>query len=87
MANKHMKGCLFLLVFREMQPEMNNVKYNNNWQKQKNLVSSFGEDEGELRTFTHTVLSEGKWYNTWESELTTPSRTVEGVGTQLRSSV
>ena len=45
MANKYMKKCLCSPAFMEIQYKMSYVKYNNNWQKLKNLVSSFGEDE------------------------------------------
>lgn len=44
-AKKYMKRCSSSPVFREMQAKRNNVKYNNNWQKLKNLVASFGDDE------------------------------------------
>lgn len=45
MANKYMARCLRSPVFTEIQYKMNYVKYNNDWQKWINLVSSFGEDE------------------------------------------
>lgn len=44
-AKKYMKRCLSSPVFRKMQAKRKNVKYNNSWQKLKNLVASFGEDE------------------------------------------